>query len=509
MKKLFKLLFSRLFVVGVLLLAQIALVVYMIETINSGSRVFYMLFQLASAAVVIMIVSRNMNPQFKIAWMLPIIFLPVFGVILYIIFGNRTIGRRQMKKIAGIDDELNRAKPDDSPIFDRLSADNSDAARQADYLRSFADAPVWQNTRATYLKSGEVKFESLLSNLKKAKKYIFLEYFIIEPGVMWDAILDVLRQKAADGLDVRVIYDDFGCIQKLPSQYYKTLRQYGIKSYAFNRFVPVLDVRFNNRDHRKIAIIDGHIGYCGGINLADEYINEIHPFGYWKDTAVLLEGYAVYSLSVMFLTLWSAVSKDSCDYSRYLQDSKMGENRSDGYVIPYGDYPYDRETVGENVYLNLISRAKKYIHICTPYLVIDNEMRTALCIAAKSGVEVVIATPGIPDKAYVYTVTRSNYKALIDCGVKIYEYTPGFLHSKSFIVDGIYATVGTINLDYRSFYFHLECGVWMYKSSCIEDMEADFEQLLSVSTPPTEKIIHPNAFYRAGRVIMNLISPMM
>ena len=509
MKKLVKLLFSRVAIVGVLLLAQIALLVYMIETINSGNRTFYFLFQLLSAIVVIAIVSRSMNPEFKVAWMLPIVFLPVFGVILYLLFGNRTISRRQMKKISGIGAELDKAAPDDSAVFDRLSAESSDAACQAEYLRSYADAPVWQNTSATFLKNGETKFESLLADLKSAKKYIFLEYFIIERGVMWNAILDILRQKAAEGIDVRVVYDDFGCIQKLPSKYYMTLRAYGIKAYCFNRFTPVLDVRFNNRDHRKIAVIDGHIGYCGGINLADEYINEIHPFGYWKDTSVRLQGEAVYSLTVMFLTMWSAVSKELYDYSSYRADSRINISNQSSYVIPYGDYPYDKETVGENVYLNLIAHAKKYIHICTPYLVIDNEMRTALCMAAKSGVDVVVMTPGIPDKPYVYTVTRSNYETLIACGVKIYEYTPGFLHSKTFVVDGIYATVGTINLDYRSFYFHLECGVWMYKTSCIAEMESDFQELMRVSTMPDEKIIHPNAFYRAGRVIMNLIAPMM
>lgn len=501
---------GRVIICALLLVIQIVLLVLTIMALNETYTIIYRIFSVMSVLVVLDILDRRTNPSFKIAWLVPIMVLPVFGVVVYLLFGNKDLGRRQMKKIETVQGDLLSVSPDDSEICHQLHEECPDAAIQAKYLKDYALAPIWKNTATKYFESGEAKHAELLVQLQKAKKYIFVEYFILQQGVMWDSVLETLKQKAAEGVDVRVMYDDFGCANKLPNNYFKTLRSYGIKAYSYNKIVPFLDVRLNNRDHRKILVIDGNVGFCGGINLADEYMNVTHPFGYWKDTAVMLTGSGVYSLTVMFLSLWRAVSGDKEDFNSYLPDPelcrKLPEN---GYVIPYGDYPYDHEPVGENVYLNLLGRAKKYVHICTPYLVTDNETITALCNAAKNGLDVVIITPGIPDKPYVYTVTRSNYEQLIDAGVRIYEFTPGFLHAKSFVVDGEYGVVGTVNLDYRSFYFHLECGVWMYKTSCIADMERDFQETVAKSTIPDKKIIRPSFFYRLGRTIMRLIAPLM
>ena len=324
-------------------------------------------------------------------------------------------------------------------------------------------------------------FPVLVRELKQAKKYIFIEYFIINDGVMWQTILNILEKKAAEGVDVRLIYDGFGCLTTLPHKYYEELQKKGIKCQVFNPFRPILNIIQNNRDHRKLCIIDGWVGFTGGINLADEYINQKERFGHWKDTAVMLKGEAVWNMTVMFLHMWAVIgrSEESVDYEAYFPHRyHEGEFESDGFVQPFCDTPLDEEVVGEDVYLNIINKAKKYVYICTPYLIIDNEMMTALCLAAKSGVDVRIMTPGIPDKKLVFILTQSYYRQLLEAGVKIYEYQPGFLHAKSFVSDDEIGVVGTINLDYRSLYLHFEDGVWIYRNRVIQDIKDDFIQTM-------------------------------
>ena len=385
-----------------------------------------------------------------------------------------------------------------------------DAANQSRYISHCAYCPPYQNTTTEYLPLGEVKFERMVEELKKAKHYIFLEYFIIQEGKMWNTILDILRQKAAEGVDVRVIYDDMGCIMILPTGYDRTLEQMGIKCRIFNPFVPILSSRFNTRDHRKICVIDGNVGFTGGINLADEYINAYEKHGHWKDTSILLKGEAVFNLTVMFLSMWDYLdgTTGKTDYSRYYPT--VWDENAKGYVQPFADNPLDDEAVGETVYLNLINKAKRYVYITTPYLILSSEMLTALTSAAKCGVDVRIITPHIPDKWYVHAVSRSHYQPLIEAGVKIYEYTPGFIHAKTFVVDDDYAVVGTINLDYRSLYLHFECAVWMYQTPSVAQVRDDFFKTQQISQEITLEECRSLSFpRRLGRSVLRVFAPLM
>lgn len=350
-----------------------------------------------------------------------------------------------------------------------------------------------------------------MEELKKAKHFIFLEYFIIEEGIMWNTILDILKQKAKEGIDVRVIYDDVGCVMKLPYKYGKQLEKYNIKCRVFNPFVPLFTNRLNNRDHRKIAIIDGYVGFMGGINLADEYINAYEKYGHWKDASILIKGEAVFNLTVMFLSMWDFINNSEDDYLKYKPENFTSERYlTNGYVQPFDDSPLVNEPIGETVYLNLINKAKKYIYINTPYLIIDNEMATALKIAAKSGIDVRIVTPHIPDKWFVHAVTRSYYHSFIKDNIKIYEYSPGFMHSKTFVVDDEYAVIGSINLDFRSLYLHFECGAWLYKTDSVLKLKEDFLNTLDlcqqINISDCENIKWPVKF---GRLVLRLFSPLL
>lgn len=356
-------------------------------------------------------------------------------------------------------------------------------------------------------------FPVLVHELEQAKHFIFIEYFIINDGVMWHTILNILEKKAKEGVDVRLIYDGFGCLTTLPYKYDEEMRKHGIKCEVFNRFRPILNIIQNNRDHRKICVIDGWTGFTGGINLADEYINQRKRFGHWKDTAVMLKGDGVWNMTAMFLYMWGIVSRTdtSSDFGNYVPHRWHPEQfEGSGYVQPFCDSPLDDEVVGENVYLNIINRAKNYVYICTPYLIIDNEMMTALCLAAKSGVDVRIMTPGIPDKKMVFLLTQSYYKQLLESGVKIYEYQPGFLHAKSFVCDDKVGVVGTINLDYRSLYLHFEDGVWLYKNDVVLDIRNDFlETLEYCSSIDLEFCLKRNITVRAMQNILRVFAPLL
>lgn len=335
-----------------------------------------------------------------------------------------------------------------------------------------------------------------------------MEYFIIQEGKMWNTILDILKEKAAQGVDIRVIYDDMGCIMTLPNGYNKKLESYGIKCSVFNPFVPILSSKFNTRDHRKICVIDGNVGFTGGINLADEYINAYEKHGHWKDTSVMLKGEGVFALTAMFLSMWDYLHGEKEDYSKYYPTE--WDTSAPGYVQPFTDNPLDDEAVGETVYLNLINKAKHYVYITTPYLILDSEMITALSIAAKSGVDVRIITPHIADKWYVHAVSRAHYEILTEAGVKIYEYTPGFIHAKTFVVDDDYAVVGTINLDYRSLYLHFECAAWMYQTDSVAAVKEDFFKTQQLSQEITLEECRKVSFARKlGRSVLRVFAPLM
>ena len=508
MKKLLYILFHRSVFVGVALLAQIATLLVMVGVFSAHTQTFYWCCILLSVLAALAIVGSRMEPGYKIAWLLLVLPFPVFGGIFFLLVGGGTVPRRTQKRMQGLLEKSAQALSEDFKADDLLPL-GGDAAGQASYLERRAACPAYTNTETEYFPLGDLAFPRMLEELKKAERYIFLEYFIIEPGVFWDSILAVLEEKAAQGVEVRVMYDDMGCMFTLPRDYDQLLIQKGIQCRVFNRFLPVMSLRLNNRDHRKLMVIDGRVGFTGGINLADEYINMRERFGHWKDSAILLEGDAVWSMTVMFLSMWDHIADWDEDFDRFRPPAAPVRPWT-GYVQPYTDTPLDQETVGQSVYLNMIAKAKNYIYITTPYLVIDVATNTALCNAAKSGVDVRIITPHIPDKRYVFEVTRAHYPPLLEAGVKIYEYTPGFIHAKNFVVDDRFATVGTVNLDYRSLFLHFEDGIWLCEAPCIRDIRRDFEQTQAKSERfSLRRFKHLNILLQLYRNILRVFAPLM
>ncbi len=497
MRKIFHLFTSRLFIFAMLIILQISVILLSILKLQEISVYFYFFCQLVSLFAVFYIVSKEDNPMYKIAWIIPILTVPVLGGLFYLLFGKKPSSKRIKNILYNI--ENNALKDKNKDILLKLN-ETPLIKKQASYINSVG-YPVYENTETLFLSPGEKQFFVMLKELKRAKKFIFMEYFIIEEGKMWNSILDILTEKVKEGVEVRLLYDDIGCIKTLPKLYYKKLRNLGIKVKVFNPFLPSLNIFMNNRDHRKICIIDGDIAFTGGINLADEYINEIERFGHWKDSSVMLKGEAVLSLTQMFLNLWGESFN-----KKYAPTSAFA---SDGYVLPFGDIPIDYELTGENVYMNMINSAKESISIETPYLIIDNEMVTALCLAAKSGIKVNIITPGIADKWFVHEVTRSYYKRLILSGVNIYEYKNGFIHSKIIIADRECAVIGTQNFDYRSLYLHFECGVWMYKSTAVYKAYDDFKNILKASKKITLSDCKIPWYKAAIRGFLKLFAPLM
>ncbi|MFW5982033.1 MAG: cardiolipin synthase [Halanaerobiaceae bacterium] len=516
MKFIKKFFFHRITLLLFAILIQLLVLISVISFFNDYFVFFYWISILISIIAVLAIVNNHINPAYKLAWIIVILVFPIFGGLFYIFFGGKKLSKRAKNKLKSIDDKIKRSLPPRESILKEIRLENEIAAIQSRYIQDYAYFPPFYNTISEYLADGEIIFEKLKEELEKAKKYIFLEYFIIHEGEMWDSILSILEKKAAEGVDVRIIYDDVGCLFTLPYKYGIELEKRGIKSCVFNPLVPILSPLLNNRDHRKMTIIDGHTAFTGGINLADEYINKIERFGHWKDSAIMFKGKAVWSMTVMFLSMWGYLSGDE----ENLDDFKTGKLKPnsidydkksyDGYIQPFADSPLDDEPVGEIVYLNLINKARKYVYITTPYLIIDNEMVTALLAAAKGGVDVRIITPYFADKRYVHALTRSYYGVLIKSGVKIYEYTPGFIHSKTFITDDDYGVVGTINLDYRSLFLHFECGVWLYNSDTICDMKDDFLKTLNLCKEITVDEFKDIKWYNTlARSVLRLFAPLM
>ena len=320
-----------------------------------------------------------------------------------------------------------------------------------------------------------------------------------------------MKRKVKEGVMVRLIYDDVGSIKTLPRHFERNLKEMGIECAAFNPFRPILSIILNNRDHRKILVVDGQIGFTGGINIADEYINRKERFGYWKDAGIGVKGEAVWSLTTMFLEMWNYIKQTSEDYLKYLPEIyNKQDNPEDGFVQPYSDTPLDHENVGENIYLNMINHAKQYVYIYTPYLIVDNEMTVALQNAAKCGIDVRIVTPEIPDKKLIFLLTQSYYEQLIQYGVKVYQYKPGFIHAKCFVCDDKVATVGTVNLDYRSLYLHFECGVFLYRSQAVMQLKEDTIDTIEKSREITlEFCRNRNVFIQALQSVLRLFAPLL
>ena len=399
-------------------------------------------------------------------------------------------------------------------VNNRFLYTDGDIYNLASYIRKYSFTDTYTNTRTTYYPWGEKAFPVMVEKLKKAKHYIFMEYFIIDPGKFWDTILEVLLQKVKEGVEVRLIYDDLGCLSTLPDDYDKYLNSQGIKCYRYSPLKPIVDIRMNNRDHRKIMVIDGHTGFTGGINIADEYINEIERFGKWKDNAIMLEGDGVFGLTNLFLSTWVRITNEETpDFKEYLPAKyalEVEPVRAKGYVSVYGSIPYTYETVGLNIYEMLCYTAKKTLDISTPYLILNKEMENAICNAAKSGVRVRLLTPHVPDKKTVFELTRANYRMLLRSGVEIYEYTPGFVHAKMFVVDGRIATVGTINLDYRSLFLHSENGCLLYETDSIKDIQKDFDETFKVSEKfYLEKYNATPRMKKLFRKVLQIFAPLM
>lgn len=474
-----KVVFHRAGLVSLFLLLQLVTLLLPVLAFAQNSVWFYAFCLIIALVAVLRIVSSRYQPGYKIAWVILVLTLPVFGGLMYLLYGGNKLSHRAKKKMA-LQEQIVRTYMGqcDERTKGALEAIDLSAARQSRYLERASFSPPHVGTQTTYFPLGDDMFPKMKEELEKAEKFIFLEYFIIHPGKMWDEILDILRRKAEQGVDVRVLYDDVGCLYTLPTGYDRTLRKMGIQCEVFNRYRPVFTLRLNNRDHRKIMVIDGNVAFTGGINLADEYINAIVRFGHWKDSGIMLRGEAVWNFTVMFLSAWDLLREEVDDFDRF-RPTVTAED--DGVVQPYDDSPLDDKPVGASVYLNLIGKAKNYVYLTTPYLVIDDDLISALGVAAQSGVDVRIITPHIPDKKVVFELTRAHYQPLLEAGVRIFEYTPGFIHAKNFVVDDRYATVGTVNMDYRSLYLHFECGVWMAESSAVKDVAADFLATQAVS----------------------------
>ena len=471
MNKLLKKVFSRTVVTALLIVIQVAWLAALLLQLGNSLPAIQTVLRILSLVAILFVIKSDMNPSYKIGWVLLIAVLPILGGLMYVIFGNK----RPTKYMR----EMLRAQLEKSAEYlgtqESITGElDGGAAGLFKYLEGSAGYPTAKNTTVRYYRVGEEMYADLLPELEKAEKFIFLEYFIIRPGEMWDGVLEILKRKAAAGVDVRIIYDDMGCIDILPANYNATLEGWGIRTMAFNRFVPAVSLVMNNRDHRKITVIDGKVGFTGGINISDEYINVKERFGHWKDTGLMLKGPGVFNLTLMFLEMWNAFNKDGDGYAEFIPDSfEECGSADDGYVLSFSDSPLDNESVGESVYTDMLYQAKDYIYITTPYLAIDSELQAALCMAAKRGVDVRMITPGIPDKKLVYRLTRSYYPTLLRAGVKIYEYTPGFIHAKSFVCDDKLCVVGTINMDSRSLYLHFECGTLMYNNPEIKQVKKD------------------------------------
>ncbi len=475
---------GRIVLVVLALAIQAAWIAVMVLRLGSFIRYANLILQLFSLLMVFYIAQKDTKASFKLAWVVPILLFPLFGGLIYLFFGTKSPTYSLRKKMETAATKLAPYNPDATPIIEAVASDDARIGGQMRYIRNTGKFAVYQDTEAHYYATGDEVFPVMLEELEKARKFIFIEFFIISEGRMWNTILDILEKKASEGVDVRVIYDDVGSLTTLPYDYAKQLEKKGIRCIRFNPFIPVLSIVMNNRDHRKIMVVDGNVGLTGGINLADEYINEKSRYGHWKDNAVILRGEAVWNLTLLFLSMWNGLRPTDEEFDRFRPDFR-GElpPQSDGFIQPYGDSPLDGEPLGENVYLGIISNAKHYVYVFTPYLVIDDGLAEALTMAAKRGVDVRLITPGIPDKKSVHALTRSHYGRLTAGGVKIFEYTPGFLHAKTFVCDDEVATVGTINLDYRSLYLHFECGAYFYQSSVVADVKRDFLETQEKCTP--------------------------
>ena len=498
---------TRIIVSGITILVQIAVFFMMVYNLSSHLLWIYSLVEFISMVLVVYIINSHSNPSFKLPWSTFILVLPIVGVPAYLLWGSGRILPIFRKRMEKSEAHYLKFLPECDDILSRLEYEDIHHSRQAVYLRRESEFPVYGNTYSEYLSPGEVFFPRLLEELEKAREFIFIEMFILAEGEMWNRIYEILKRKAAQGVEVKLIFDDFGSIKRQHKGFIKRLRKNGISVAVFNKIRPSIDLFMNNRDHRKIFIIDGTTAFTGGINIADEYINSEDRFGYWMDCGIMLRGDAVLSFTVMFLSMWTFTTRKVLNGSKYI---KRISEPHDGFFLPYSDGPLNKRDPAKGIYMQMISSAQRYIYIATPYLIIDNAMIETLVLAAKSGIDVRIVTPKRWDKWYVHPVTQHNYEPLLAAGVKIYEYTPGFIHSKIFVSDDHTATIGTINMDYRSFYTHFECGAWICSSSTIIDIKAHMNSIIEKSEEITlVKWKKRPVLQKLKQLILHIFAPLL
>ena len=508
LRRVLNLVFSRLVVTAVLLVLQVVWLFALFYRLADYARWFNAAGLTLSIIMCLALIRQDSTvPEFKISWMILFAVMPVQGGLLYLLWGNKrpALGLRRRQERA--EQAMADTRREDPAAVARLRAADQRAALTARYLHDYAPAPLCGGTAVRYYPDGQTMLADMLPALQSAERSIFVESFIIGMGEMWGQIHEILRRKAAAGLDVRVIYDDAGCLSLLPHNYAELLRAEGIRAFSFNRCVPVLNLVMNNRDHRKIMVIDGKIGFTGGVNLADEYINRLVRFGYWKDSGVRLAGPGAGALANIFLTFWKAqYPEEDIDIDRDLPAAAPVP--TDCLVQPFADSPVDREAVAKNVYLELINQAQRRLQICTPYLILDNDLLACLRLAAKRGVDVRIYTPGVPDKPTIYQLTRSYFPHLLRAGVRIFSYTPGFLHAKTWLVDDRIAAVGTVNLDYRSLYLHFENSVLIYGGAVLDDVRRDLAEIERESAEVKLADCRTGFFGTMYSAVLRLVAPL-
>lgn len=509
MRRILKRLLSKLFIVSTIILLQMLWLFFLFYTASEASHVFDDFIRLAAFFLALYIANRQMKMYIKLSWIFLILSLPIVGIPCYFCFGRPELTERTQRRMRNIISTYAGFRPENEQVKEQLKNMNMNAYRQSCLIAQNQQYPLYKEGKTDYYKSGEDAYEAMIRDLKGAEKFIFMEYFIIGSGRMLDGILDILKEKAAQGVTVRIIYDDFGSINVIPKRFIERLRKYGIEVCRFNPYKPVLSVIMNDRDHRKILVIDGKIAHTGGYNIADEYINEITRFGYWKDAGIRIEGGCVNSFTTMFLEMWSYINKEKIAQEQFL----IPENNfvpAGGFVQPFCDSPLEHDNIGENIYVNIIAKATKYVYIFTPYLILGTELSQAMISAARSGVDVRIVTPGIPDKKLIYIQTKANFRQLLEAGVRIYKYTPGFIHSKCIVSDDSTAIVGTCNLDFRSLYWNFEDFVYMYNCQTVMKVKEDAIETFEVSEEicDTESLNNSLAA-RLLQSILQLFAPLL
>ena len=512
MRKLLKAMFSQVTIVSLLLILQFALMFMSLMRISDYFIYVDRALKIISLIAVVIIINRHSNPSYKLAWVVPILIFPLFGGLFYLFITGQMHTKKFFQKLSHLEKEINKNYPQDGFVLKEIADNFPERENAVRYINNVSGLSAYPSYEAKYFPVGEDMFKSILTELEKAEKYIFLEFFIVKEGKMWDTILEVLKRKASEGIDVRLMYDGMGSMTLLPKKYPQTLKKYGIKCCVFSPFTPFISSLQNNRDHRKILVVDGKTAYTGGINLSDEYINVNYPHGHWKDMAVMIKGPAAFSFTKMFLHLWWHTTKTKEDISHFEPAFTKEElpKKSSGYVMPYADMPQDKHPTGEFMYMDIISRAKKYVYITTPYLILDHQMMNALANAAKSGVDVKIICPRVADHWYAREVAYSYYKELIECGVKLYEYIPGFIHGKTFCCDNEVAIVGSINLDYRSLYLHFECAAFFVGAPVVYSVAEDFNDTLKqCRTITIDSCTKMNIFRKMFNAILRLFAPLM